>query len=208
MVSVACANTSTPTPNPIPSATLETPSNWWISWLSRPVCSPPCWQNITPGITTFDEAAATLQQTPGITITFKSKIGLDWEFSKDEGGVLHADQAGTVQFFWLASVSDNKLSVKSIVAVYDEPDYVKPYDCGGEVTMCSIALIYPDLGMCIHIYKENKGGDAESPHFEVSATDDINRVYFFESGLENFPNLYTLRENEVPLHWKGFGEYP
>src|SRR5689334_4396309 len=104
---VSCSNVSTPPA--VPSVTPDRPPNWWISWLAQPVCKPPCWQNITPGITTFAEAVSILEQTPGTTITYKSKDGLDWEFSKEEGGMLVASPDGTVEGFSIGSISDNKL---------------------------------------------------------------------------------------------------
>ena len=208
IVVASCARPSTPTPTPMPSATHELKADWWISWLAQPVCKPPCWQNITPGITTFVEALSILENTPGITVAYKTKDALDWEFSKEEGGTLYASQDGTVEGFWIANKLDNKLLFRTIVDTYGEPDYVKPYECGGEVTMCSVALIYPDVGLFLSIYIENKGQNAETPKFELSPDNVISRVYFSKTGLENIPNLYNLAESEIPMPWKGFGTYP
>ncbi len=108
----------------------------------------------------------------------------------------------------MGSSSDNKLLFKTMVASYGEPEYVKPYDCNIEVVRCYVALIYPDLGMFLELYIENKGGDAESAKFEISPDNEIYRVHFFEAGIENLPNLYNVHEDEAPIPWKGFGKYP
>ena len=203
---ISCSNVSTNTA--MPSATPENSPDWWVSWLAQPVCKPPCWQNITPGITTFDEALSILKKTPGVTITYKSKNGLDWRWSKQEGGTLYASQEATVEGFWIANKLDNKLLFKTIVGTYGEPEYVKPYDCNVEIVMCSVALIYPNLGIVLSIYIENKGETAKTPEFELSPDNVIDRVYFLKTGIESIPNFYNLEESEVPIPWKGFGKYP
>jgi len=37
-------------------------SNWVNNWLNNPVCQTPCWENITPGLTTILEAKEKLKR--------------------------------------------------------------------------------------------------------------------------------------------------
>ena len=208
-VIVSCATPSTYPPNPMPSPTLELQTDWWISWLAHPVCKPPCWQNITPGVTTRDEAVSILKNIPDIAITYNGEYSLSWEHkSKLEGGNISISEDEVVSSISLGSISERKLLLETIITSYDEPEFVKPFDCNIEVVMCYVALIYPDLGMFLEIYTANKGVDGTSPKFEISLDNAISRVDFFKSGIENFPNLYNAQESEVPIPWKGFGTYP
>src|SRR5690349_9248452 len=171
-VSCKSANTSTPSP----SATLEIPPNWWISWLAHPVCKSPCWQNITPGKTTRDEAIAILEHAPGVVITYDNKDGLSWNFgTKTEEGNIILSEDGIVSSIWMDSISDRKLFLKTIVASYGYPKYVKSYDCREGI--CSTALLYPDSGMFLVAFTENKGVSNDAPQVEILSDTVVDRVY-------------------------------
>src|SRR6266508_3022632 len=204
LLGAACENT--PSSTSMPSATPEASPNWWETWLSKPACKPPCWQNITPGMTTLDMAKSSLENLPNVKITFKSKDGIDWEFNKNEGGTLTASKDGIVDLVWIGGVSEKKLSLKTIVASYKAPKYVAPYDC--REGMCSTALIYPDFGMFLSVFIENKGMNSEMPQVEIQPETVVNRVYFIEPGIKGFLNLYGLQESNTVMDWKGYGEYP
>jgi hypothetical protein len=186
----------------------NTVENWWNVWLAQPVCQPPCWENITPGVTTYEAAISILESKPEIEITFTSEHGADWQFTRnnDEGGTLSASKDGIVRMIWLGSLSDRKLRLHNIVEAYNYPIYVKPYDC--REGMCSTALIYPELGMFLNVHTENKGSSSEAPRIEISPDTVVERVYFIEPGRESFLNLYQLEDTEVLFDWIGFSDYP
>jgi len=202
IISISC--------NALPAASATTTPehsiNWWTSWLNNPVCSPPCWHNITPGLTTMDEAISILENTPDLIITFKSDDGIDWVFrqNEDEGGTLSTSPNGIVA--WLVNTSDGTLHLETIIAFHNYPKYVKPYDCRDG--MCSTALIYPDLGMFLSVFLQNKGVDNDSPRLEILSNTIVDRVYFIEPGEESFLNLYHFSESELLMDWKGYGHYP
>ena len=200
-VSCESANTNTP----IPSVTPEFSPNWWTPWLAQPVCKPPCWENITPGVTTLNEAVSILEKLPEIKITFKSKDGIDWKFNKDEGGTLTANQDGIIDTIWIGSVSDRKLLLKRIVASYNEPKYVKPHDC--REGMCVTVLVYPDFGMLLDVFVKNKG-TISNPQIEIVPDTIIDRVYFIERGIENFQKIPDFQDYDLLMEWKGYGKYP
>jgi hypothetical protein len=66
---VSCKDSVVTTPRTV---TPENSNNWQTAWLDQPVCKLPCWQNITPGVTTRDEAVSILENTPGIVITYNN----------------------------------------------------------------------------------------------------------------------------------------
>jgi hypothetical protein len=205
ILGVSCESSNTNAP--IPSVTPEILPNWWTAWLAQPECKPPCWQNITPGVTTRDEAVSILENTPGIVITYDKKDGLSWNFgTKTEEGNINLSEGGIVSGIWIGSISDRKLLLKTIIASYDNPEYVKPYDC--REGMCSTALVYPDLGMLLSVFVENKGANNDSPQFEILPNTVVDRVYFIEPGMENSQNYLGFQDNVPIMVWKGYGEYP
>lgn len=202
ILGVSCQSTNTP----IPSVTPESAINWWTSWLDRPVCKPPCWQNITPGVTTRDEAVSILENTPDITITYNGEYGVSWDFkAKTEGGDMRLSEEGTVSSIWLGSVSDRKLLLKTVIASYANPEYVKPYDC--REGMCITVLVYPDFGMLLDVFIKNEG-TISNPQIEIFPDTIIDRVYFIERGIENFQKIPDFQDYDLLMKWKGYGEYP
>jgi hypothetical protein len=149
-------------------------------------------------------AVVILEKLPGTKITFKSRDGIDWRFNKDEGGTLTATQDGIVDTIWMGSVSDRKLLLKTIVASYNEPKYVKPYDC--REGMCETALLYPDIGMFVSVFIENKGS-SEDPRFDILPDTVVYRVYFIKQGMESFQKIPDFQEYDLLMEWKGYGEY-
>jgi hypothetical protein len=200
---VSCQSANKAIASAVPGSSI----NWWAVWLAQPVCMPPCWQNITPGVTTVDEAVSILDNTPEIRIAAKSDKGVNWAFNQNEneGGTLGISQDGIVRMIWLGSMSDQKLFVKTIFASYNYPEYVKPYDC--REGMCSTALVYSDLGLLLNVFIENTG-KTNNPQIEILPDTVVNRVYFIEPGIENFRNLFEIQENDLLMDWKGFGTYP
>ncbi len=194
-----------------PTTTLVTPTSessahWWIEWLSHQACKPPCWNNITPGVTTFDEAVSILENSPEVTVRYKGIDSVDWNFSNnDGGGTLTASGDGIVDTIWMGSGSDSKLLSKEVVASYGYPEYVKPFDC--REGMCESLLLYSDLGMFLTVFVRNTG-TTDHPQFEVSPDTAITRVYFIERGLESFQRIPDFQDYDLLWGWKGYGQYP
>jgi len=193
---------------PTPSLTPDTSLNWWNSWLTEPVCKPPCWQNITPGTTTVKEAISIFENSPDIKIRSRSSDGVDWDFNQNqfESGTLTASQDGVVRTIRIASDSDRKFLLQTIIATYGNPKYVKPDDCRSGT--CVMTLIYPGLGMLLSVFVENSSGNDEIPHIEILPETIITDIYFIESGMENFQKLTDFQNYDLLMDWKGYGEYP
>jgi hypothetical protein len=180
--------------------------NWWTVWINEPGCKEPCWQNITPGATSIDEAMSIIKKMPNSTVTYQKNDYIEWEYTstKNDGGWLSA-QNGIVNFIILSSV-DSKLTLEAFVALYDYPSFVVPDDCRNG--MCVTALVYPDLGMFLNVFVENKGWDNSTIQVEILPVTIIDRVYFIEQGMENFQNFYLIPEDQVPIiEWNGYGNY-
>ncbi len=59
VVLAACQTATAPAPTATP-----TPSPWINVILNDPDCAPPCWNGITPGVTTMDEAWRSCRLSP------------------------------------------------------------------------------------------------------------------------------------------------
>lgn len=202
--SVSCQSNSTGIA--IPSVTPESAPKWWTSWLAQPVCKPPCWQNITPGVTSVDAAVSLLEDMPKVTIIYNGKYGLSWNFgTKTEEGNISISKDGKVSSLWLANSSSESLYLKEIVAKYGFPKYVKPYDC--REGMCATVLVYPDRGMLLDVFMKNSG-TVSDPQIEIVPDTVVDRVYFIEPGMENFQKVLDFQDYDLLMDWKEYGKYP
>lgn len=191
----------------ISTTTPEDSTVWWTTWLTQPACKSPCWQNITPGVTTIDEAISILEKMQGTTITYNKNNGVEWDFgsTKTDCGWLNAE-GGIVNFVILSSVDDN-LTLETVVASYGFPNFVVPEDCRDG--MCDTVLVYPDIGIWLNVFIENKGGNSNSIKVEIHPDTIVYRVHFEERGIENFKQSYLSPQENVPIMtWKGYGSYP
>jgi hypothetical protein len=190
------------------TATPAIPLNWWSSWLDKPVCKLPCWQNITPGVTTLKEARSILQKLPYInsqTKTTYNSVGWRFNPNKGDGGWLDASQDGIVRSITLGG--DSELLLQTIIASYGNPKYVKPHDCRDGT--CPTELIYPVLGLWVGIFVENTSGDNENPKIEILPTTVSDGVTFIESGMENaLINISLFQDYHSTMDWNGYGNYP
>ena len=193
------------------SAASGSANHWWTLWLDRPACQSPCWQNITPGITSTNDAIHILEKIPGVVITYKDEYSASWSFSenKTDSGDMRGSENGIVSTIWLGNSSSKSLYLETIVASYGEPSYIKLYDCraledSGE-TMCATVLVYPDIGLLVDVFLEDTM--VLNAH-QVNIQPDIvvSGVYFFQPGLENFKSWSEFQEHEL-LEWKGYSIY-
>jgi hypothetical protein len=202
--SFSCRN-ATPTPK---TATPEHLRMWQISWLDQSGCRPPCWQNITPGLTTRNEALAILETMPSVEITYYKEDGLTWYFgTKSEGGNITASAEGIVSSIWLGSTNKD-LQIQKVVDFYEFPKYVQPFDCRDG--MCDTALIYPDLGMLLGVFVTNENESNAAPKIVILPETIVYRVHFIKPGIEDTLN-FLRSENSlltIDMEWKGYGEYP
>jgi hypothetical protein len=202
---ISCQTTLTNTPSP--SATPKILANWWTVWLTNPVCQPPCWQQITPGMTTREEAVSILENNPKVVMTYNSKYGLSWNFgTKTDVGNISVSNDEKVSSIWLGSSSNIDLHLDEVVKVYGFPKFVQPYDC--REGMCSTALVYPELGMYLNAYLKNERTGDKTPKLNVMPDTVVTRVYFIEPGLESFSAPSDLFESGQLIDWKGYGTYP
>lgn len=177
---------------------------WWNSWLDHPACKLPCWESITPGMTTIEKALSILKNIPTIKIKYQSELGISWISKEDNttGGFLSTDN-GVVSIIVLDSVY-SKLTLEKVVATYGYPSYVEPYDCRDG--MCATMLVYPDLGMFMDVFIEDLGIGRHK--VKIQPETEVGRISLIPTGLENYKKIPTFQDYGILMEWKGYGEYP
>ncbi len=202
-----------PTPTAVAAVTPEL--DWERRWLFGRPCALPCWENISPGTTTAEQALQTLQSNPLIrsarivTSTLMPELGeLNWTwFDGTYGGRAlfnaTADQnlievilpSAIKPLSWQA-VLDNFGEPTGIMAIGDRgPDIDSP-------TLFAVIVLYQDDGFALSIIGR------ESPPV-LSPMLSFDSVVFFDSTIVNLEALAPFinwRTTDVRT-WDGFREY-
>jgi len=187
-------------------STPETSSIWWTTWLTQPTCKVPCWQGITLGVTTKDEAVAILKEMPYTIITYNVRDAVEWDFETNQTGGWLRTENGIVTSIVLGSTYDS-LTLETVVTSYGYPNFVVPEDCRDG--MCSTILVYSDIGMWLDAFAENKGWNSDTIKVEILPDTIVNRVTFTGQGMEKFKQSYLTSEYNTPImDWKEYGNYP
>lgn len=189
--------------------TLSPKPDWLVRWLNEPVCQPPCWENITPGKTSFTDALPIAKAISGAKLSY---IG-------DNDIRLKSDQYDAYNFALLWSKGDaniqvinldtnfTSLELGEIVDRYGFPDEMIKYGLPStEFTSVWIALLYYDLGMVITFYAL-----PDDPWNSVSLSPDtsIDSIQFYAPQLEyyfNEPPEYGVNVSPA-IKLKGYGIY-
>jgi hypothetical protein len=189
---------------------------WAARMLHKPVCLAPCWENITPGITTRTELSQNLKQNPNI-FDVVSSVGDPWGpvISWCEGGspcgpgyisVFSAFNAdGIVQEINISP--GNSLYLKDFVPLYGTPDKVAFSDTISDPGSVGVALLYPKLGLVLEFYSKNQGTFSK-PVVNFQEDLPIFRIIFTIPGLEYYYSKNIIAKTLQQFEWKGYTRYP
>ena len=104
-------------------------------------CTPPCWQNITPGETALDEAKAIVESMESLVLVAESDGGFDFAYrGGDPCCQISSGDDGTVSSLILKFAP--LATVGGLTAQYDAPTYVRG-DAVSE-TEAVLMLFYPE----------------------------------------------------------------
>lgn len=172
---------------PAPTATpVPTPPGWIMDWLNRPVCAPPCWGNIRPGITSLDRARSIQQQYPDMAIEAIRGTSI-------------------VQMISLNLPIHDNLPIKLILAKYGQPSYVRLYKCDPN-NRCETHILFEQIGMVLNAYPEDIGGQARNG-IALSADTNVVGIFFLKPRLESYFASFSPSANAPLIPWRGYGKY-
>lgn len=213
---------STTSPNLITKS--SAPENWQIRWLKSIPCRPPCWEGITPGLTTASKAVEILKQSP---IVVNTKIGVDrllpelgyvvWNWignekgEKGDDGEANYDARTPEKLLYVIHPRyDIAFNLKDIMQAYGEPSHViatafpNP-DINSGLTY-SIKIVYINQGFALDMGVISKDGSNKPT---LSADLSLTRPDFFVPSVDGFATAYKGLQPQPKLlvPWQGFKSF-
>ena len=185
-------------------------SNWLDDFLVHPACQLPCWKEITPGITSFEDAQKILLEDPNLKVSGLTNLKyqeIEWDFIQDGSvGLLntgHSQDDVEKILFYLAK--DQWLPLGDLLAAYPNPSIIT-FRTLATIGFCEISVIYETHGMLVL--------GSEIP-CEAIETDGVytTKVIVTPGTLIQGISLYTKEEVMAQanmldgIEWKGYGEY-
>lgn len=184
-------------------------------------CDPPCWRDITPGVTNKDAAINIIQDMPDVDtdslrneLTFQEDLSesLTWRFTgtgEYSGGLYLHDQTVLVSF-WTYQF---RIDLERLINRYGDPSHVFITATKFEMIYLTINIIYDESGICI---KHNTSllPFVNDNEYRVRPSMDVSYVYFIDPSikdgqlqmgcLEGFPvELFGTNRQA----WEGYGIY-
>lgn len=158
-------------------------------------CKANCWQNITPGETTVEDARAIIEGLENFAITQESENGIAFS----SGGSVTCCQLGsqdgiTIDTIFLQLAPDNLLG--DIISLYGEPAFVDGESFAENQT--TIALFYPEHSMVLYAFVAGESGQLSE------SSEVINAIFITPETME------AVLESSLFDNWKGYlsyGEY-
>jgi hypothetical protein len=189
----------------------------WVTTLFKaPVCTAPCWNNITPGKTSREELSQILKQDSN-TFDITASVGDPWGpvLSWCEGGspcrqgdlsVLSAfDSQGIVQELYLRPGSP--LYLKDFIPLYGSPEKLVFSDTLSAPGYILVGLLYPKLGLVLEFLSENRGSTSD-PAVDFQEDLEVNNIIYTLPGLEYYYSTNIVSKRLDQFEWKGYTRYP
>ena len=188
-------------------------SEWVTRFFKETDCSLPCWEGITPGVTTIHEAAELLASNSLFDLLYGPKLRFEdptqyeivWKTKqqKTEGG--QARSLGTGDLVWWLNLGFTgegpTITLEDIVTNFGEPDSL---------------IIEEDRGLCIgKFFYEKEAMVINFQHrcklkMSVNKNEEVESIWLFPTGISSFPEIKYFQSNilQYLLEWNGYGRYP
>jgi hypothetical protein len=176
---------------------------WVTKWLENPACLPPCWEGITPGVTTITETFSILQKMPGVSKTENTRgkltgIPIRWYFDQSGGdGLVSEDDYGRVASLEIGFEYIQSLTVDEVITAYGLPTNVQAGRLQGN---SGLYIIYMDKGLILDTTLP-----VRNEKVFVSPDTRVNNLFFIPPGVDNY--LKFMKSYYNISEWKGYGSY-
>lgn len=200
-----------------PSPTVPSPSAVELeNFFGNASCSWPCWQGITPGVTTSSEA---LQRLNNSSLVLKNTIQaeepktgfgkVEWHWKiGDKQPILGGDIEWRDGFVWkIALTAYYIISLGEMINKFGPPEKVEVINCTeiveGPQYWCA-TLYYARNGFEIHVnWNRNENG------MQIMPSDPIDFVLLFKpSTIEEWLSSWGFDPQNHDLRdWKGYGNF-
>lgn len=208
-----------------PAIDYRGPLSLWLStWIDLPSCVPPCWENLTPGVSNFTEAQTAFSDREdidnfhiGVGPLAKDQKILDWYFSDKGGdGQIYSDLKGEKIASIVLSTNphNNKtLNLEEILLKFEEPDDITVIHCLPENgPICELRLLYPEIGIAFMFRSIPTYENSEEPFLDIDVDPkaEVTEIMFFPPGKSGYIEATSNRirdDLERVQGWNGFGKY-
>jgi len=188
------------------------PSELVANWLESPTCKVPCWEKITPGETSTEQAKSRLLSNPkiksvreGNVVPYGLTLSVDIQGDYyNPNASIGFDNNNVAQSIELSTYHEN-LYLNDIVSYYGFPNYVVIY--GQETVGVDVDLAYPEMGLVVNLYSQDAEIINENDiRFTISPNQEVYGVSYYAPNLEYY---YSFAWQPLKRYdWKGFTNYP
>jgi hypothetical protein len=186
--------------------------------LDDPDCSPPCWNEIVPGVTSPEEALSYLSSSPEIDQGNKefeiSRGYWSWLFTPG-----YSESSGRIYFnelnvYEIALGFDRPVPINKIIEIYGDPQFVSFISGWADTKWMLFVFLYPDRGIALKSFDFWFWPDRDD--VRIGQATKIEEIYFFEPGMlwdENtLSRIFLLDADESTVQeslqdWHGYGRY-
>jgi hypothetical protein len=169
-------------------------------------CDAPCWLEMTSGKTTIEEARRQLSAYEKLiskksvfdyapTILFPVAIGWKGIDENIEGTLFFRD--GLLHAININEKNGN-VKLEEFIAMYGDPDKIVYQPQGGDTLYIRVFLFYYKHGIIISFKQNNLN------RIEIQNKEKIDKVVFFNSNENNFPDTIFVSEKKHELSWSGY----
>ena len=180
--------TVTPTANPTPTPAM--PQGWESRWLRGIPCAPPCWEGVTPGITSVETAQGVwsknslFSQVSPPSATFPTLGFVSWKWSNGiKGGQAEYNPENPQKpILRISPRYSNSFKLANIISAYGDPSHViaspplNPDMNGPRILGYYVEFVYIKQGFSISVISPN------IPNINKEIV--LDNLVFFESGLD------------------------
>jgi hypothetical protein len=188
---------------------------WVKNWLSSQRCDAPCWEGITPGVTTLYDISANIVDASN-ELTFSGPLPFkdgsyyfDW-VSKSNEIIFPSVRATTIsandmtigQLSFEFGREGSVITLDDTIHVLGIPESVGIY-IEGPVESCEAVLLFPKQRIWLNLSNQPIASE-----YDLEGSNSISRSYFLSTTeWEEYENTYFPNSNQIHT-WYGYGKYP
>jgi len=166
------------------------------------ICDFPCWQQVTPQETTFDDALAKMQEMN--LVKYADQKEIDFQIN-DVSGSINRSSDGKVGFIVL-SVKNQAARLSDVVQLIGAPEKMLMGHVPYPLNECYMFLMFPKNGAVVELYLHNESRD-QSCRVNLTPQSQVFRIVLL--GYDLYHNDYWKRSFEESefVDWNGYGIY-
>ena len=173
-------------------------------WLQGLVCQFPCWENIVPQKTIYEDVLPILRER-GIEASVSSERKISFQTKDNIDGSVSKSTAGTVDRIILV-VRGQELRLDDIVQILGSPGKIAFVPDPIDWVHCGVYIVFPNHGTLIELYLDNYGPESTCK-INVNADSQLSRIILIGSNFDE-SEFWKSYANLDFVEWKGHGEYP